>query len=85
MIWRAAGKVPPVGAQPNCLHERSTVVTNDLYGTFTGRECSISPRLRLVVLPSAPAVAAGGMHKRFGITGANADVWPLNPKDWSTG
>ena len=80
-----AGKVPPVGAQPSCQHERSTVVTNDLYGTFTGRECSIAPRLRLVLSPSAPAVAATGMHKRFAITGTNADVWPLSPKDWSSG
>ena len=60
-------------------------MTNDLYGTFTGRGCSIAPRLRLVVLPSAPAVAATGMHKRFAISGANADVWPLSPKDWSSG
>jgi hypothetical protein len=36
-------------------------------------------------MPSAPAVAAKHAHQRFAIAGTNAGVWPLSPKDWSSG
>jgi hypothetical protein len=60
-------------------------VTHDRYGTFTGRGCSIASRLRRLDMPSAPAAAAKHLHRRFAFTATNADVWPLSPKDWSTG
>jgi hypothetical protein len=60
-------------------------VTNDRYATLTGRKCSIASRLRRIVMPSAPAVAAKDVHQGFAISGTNADVWPLSPKDWSSG
>jgi hypothetical protein len=60
-------------------------VTHDRYGTFIGRGCSIASRLRRPDMPSAPAVAPKYVHQRFAISGTNADVWPLSPKDWSTG
>ena len=60
-------------------------MTSVRYGEFIGRGCSAASRLRLDVPPFAPAVAAKGMHPLFAISGTNADVWPLSPKDWSSG
>jgi hypothetical protein len=60
-------------------------VTHDRYGTISGRGCSMASRLRLIAVPSAPAGAAKHMHRGFAPSGTNADVWPLSPKDWSSG
>jgi hypothetical protein len=60
-------------------------VTSVYHGEFIGRGCSTTSRLRLYVAPSVPAVAAKRMHQLFAISGTNANVWPLSPKDWSTG
>jgi hypothetical protein len=61
------------------------MVTTDRYGVCIGRMCSTAARLRRTAAPSVPAAAAKGMHQSFGMTGTNADAWPLSPKDWSTG
>jgi hypothetical protein len=60
-------------------------VTSVYRGELIGRGCSTASRLRLNVAPSVPAVAAKAMHQPFAISGTNAKVWPLSPKDWSTG
>jgi hypothetical protein len=60
------------------------MVTSNRYGDCIGRACSAASRLRLMVAPSGRAVAATSMHQPFA-TDANDDVWPLSPKDWSTG
>jgi hypothetical protein len=60
-------------------------VTSVRFGEFIGRGCSTAPRLRLDVPQVAPAVATKGMHPLSGISGTNADLWPLSPEDWSTG
>jgi hypothetical protein len=51
-----------------------------------------APSLKVLGDPSASAkasvtgVASGyGTHLRFAMAGINANVWPLSPKDWSSG
>jgi hypothetical protein len=51
-----------------------------------------APSLRDSMDPSASAqasvtgVTSGyGAHFRFAMAGINAKVWPLSPKDWSSG
>jgi hypothetical protein len=54
------------------------------YGQLSARGCSAGSRVRAAA-PSVTAEAAKQMHPLFGMTGSNADVWPLSPQDWSTG
>jgi hypothetical protein len=54
------------------------------YGQLITRGCSAVSRAR-VASPSVPTAAAKRVHPLFGMTGINADVWPLSPQDWSTG
>jgi len=51
-----------------------------------------APAVELSGNPSASAKAAVtgvtsgyGTHLRFAMAGINAKVWPLSPKDWSSG
>lgn len=59
-------------------------MTSLRYGQLIARGCSAVSRVRAAV-PSVTAEAAKQMHPLFGMTGSNADVWPLSPQDWSTG
>jgi hypothetical protein len=60
-------------------------VTSNRYGELIVRGCSTASRLARFAAPAVSTEAAKRMHQRFGITGTNADVWPLSPLDWSTG
>jgi hypothetical protein len=51
-----------------------------------------APSLRVSGYPSVSAKAFGtgvtlgyGTHDRFAMADINAKVWPLSPKDWSSG
>ena len=58
------------------------------------RERAIAAPLTASGYPSVPMAGLGtsvtpeyGTHsrKRFAVAGVNANVWPLSPKDWSSG
>ena len=57
-----------------------------------GKVRATAPSLKLSGDPSASGQASAtgltsgyGTHFRFAMAGINAKVWPLSPKDWSSG
>ncbi len=60
--------------------------------TTTPEVRTTAPSLRASGYPSVSALAFGtgvtagyGTHDRFAMADINAKVWPLSPKDWSSG
>ena len=58
---------------------------SDLYTTVITRAHPMALRVALIAVPSASARSAKPMFERFGMTAFTANVWPLSPKNWSTG
>jgi hypothetical protein len=52
----------------------------------TGRSLNLSGDPSASAEAAATGVTLGyGTHARFAMAGINAKVWPLSPKDWSSG
>jgi hypothetical protein len=61
------------------------MVTSNLNGRLISRVRSARSRAAGVAEPYASAAAVKRLHDGFAMTGCNTNVWPLSPKDWSTG
>lgn len=60
-------------------------MTNYLCVGLISRVRSAASGAALTAAGPSPAGALKQGHQRFGMTGTDANVWPLSSEDWSTG
>jgi hypothetical protein len=54
-------------------------------GQLIARVRSAGSGVARIAKPYTRGAAVNGLHHGFAMTGCDTNVWPLSPKDWSTG